>query len=290
MPPARSVREGIIVPICLLISSIISVQIGSAIAKGLFPVIGAPGTAASRLIFAAIILIAIWRPWRARLTLQDARSIIIYGVALGGMNLLFYMSLQRLPLGIVVAIEFTGPLAVAMFSSRRPIDFLWIALAVTGLVLLLPVRTGVEALDPLGVVLALGAGLCWALYILFGQKTGNVHGGYATSLGMLAGALFIAPVGIPSAGTALLQPAILPGVIGVAILSSALPYSMEMVALKRLPARTFGVLLSLAPALGALSGLVFLGERLLVMQWVAILSIVTASLGSALSIGPRPGR
>lgn len=290
MSQNRSVADGVVVPVLLLIASIMSVQVGSAIAKSLFPLIGAPGTAASRLVIAAIILIAIWRPWRARLTKRDAGSIAVYGAALGGMNLLFYLSLQRLPLGIVVAIEFTGPLAVAMFSSRRPIDFLWIALAVTGLLLLLPIRTGVDTLDPLGVVLALGAGLCWALYILFGQKTGNVHGGYSTSLGMMTGALFIAPVGVASAGTSLLQPAILPGIIGVAILSSALPYSLEMVSLKRLPARTFGVLLSLAPALGALSGLVFLGERLHLTQWTAIASIVLASLGSAATARATPTR
>jgi len=170
MSQNRSVADGVVVPVLLLIASIMSVQVGSAIAKSLFPLIGAPGTAASRLVIAAIILIAIWRPWRARLTKRDAGSIAVYGAALGGMNLLFYLSLQRLPLGIVVAIEFTGPLAVAMFSSRRPIDFLWIALAVTGLLLLLPIRTGVDTLDPLGVVLALGAGLCWALYILFGRR------------------------------------------------------------------------------------------------------------------------
>jgi inner membrane transporter RhtA len=209
---------------------------------------------------------------------------------MGLMNLFFYSSLDRIPLGIAVALEFTGPLAVAMAASRRPIDFVWIALAAFGLIAILPVGTGSQRLDPVGIGFALAAGLCWAIYIVFGQKAGNAHGGQTTALGTVVGAIVIVPFGIAHAGAALLSPALLPIAIAVALLSTALPYSLEMYALTRLPTRTFGVLMSGDPALGALSGLIFLGEKLSVIQWAAIASIMLASAGSAQTSrgGPQP--
>ncbi len=261
-----------------------SIQVGASLAKRLFPVVGAQGTTALRLLFASLILLVVWRPWRKRLTLAEARPILIYGAALGVMNLTFYLALERIPLGIAVAIEFTGPLAVALLSTRKAVDFIWAALAVAGVVMILPLAGTAEALDWVGVGWALVAGLCWALYILFGQKAGAaVHGGTATSLGMLTAALLVAPFGVAKAGTALLDASLLPFVLGIAVLSSALPYSLEMVALKQIPTRTFGILMSLEPALGALAGLLFLGERLSLMQGLAIGFIVLASAGSALS-------
>jgi inner membrane transporter RhtA len=272
--------QPILIPIGVLAVAMFSIQIGAALSKRLFPLVGASGATALRLAFAALMLLAVWRPWALRPSWREARTIVIYGLAMGWMNLFFYLSLSRIPLGIAVALEFTGPLAVAMATSRRPIDFVWIALAAFGLVALLPLGRA-SSLSPAGVAFALAAGVCWAIYIVFGRKAGNAHGGQTAALGTLAGALAIVPIGIGHAGMALLSPAVLPIALGVALLASALPYSLEMYALTRIPTRTFGVLMSAEPALGALSGLVFLGETLSSMQWGAIGCIMLASAGSA---------
>jgi inner membrane transporter RhtA len=263
----------------------ISIQIGAALAKQLFPVVGPAGASALRLAFASLLLVLVWRPWRMRPSARDLRAIVIYGLAMGGMNFFFYLSMNRIPLGISVALEFTGPLAVAMASSRRPVDFLWIALAALGLIALLPLGLESKPLAPSGVGFALAAGMCWAVYIFVGQKTGNAHEGQTAALGTLAGALVIVPIGIGHVGWALLSPTLVPAACGVALLSSALPYSLEMLALRRLPTRTFGVLMSGEPALAALSGLIFLSEKLTVIQWAAIASIILASAGSAVTSG-----
>jgi len=275
--------HSIALPICVLIVAMISIQTGAALAKGLFPLVGAAGATALRIALASLMLLAAWRPWRARPNAQEARGIVIYGLAMGWMNLFFYLSLSRIPLGIAVALEFTGPLAVAMATSHRAIDFLWIALAALGLLALLPLGFESTPLAPAGIGFALAAGFCWALYILYGQKAGAAHGGQTTALGTVVGAVMIVPIGIAHAGPALFTPALLPVACAVALLSSALPYSLEMFALTRLPTRTFGVLMSFEPALGALSGLCFLNESLTTIQWAAIASIMLASGGSAVT-------
>ena len=252
-------------------------------AKTLFPLVGAQGTTSLRLVFASIILLLILRPWRVRLTAKSLRTVVIYGIALGGMNFLFYMSLRSVPLGIAVALEFTGPLAVALFSSRKPLDFVWVALAATGLLLLIPTGQESASLDVTGVAYALGAGICWAGYIVFGQKAGEDNGIQTAALGVLIAAIFIAPIGAVHAGSALLDIGLIPTAIGVAILSTALPYSLEMVALTRMPARTFGTLASIEPAFGALSGMLFLHEHLSLTQWLAIAAIIMASAGATLT-------
>jgi inner membrane transporter RhtA len=274
-------RAPIAVPIAALVAAMVCFQLGAVLAKGLFPVVGAVGAAAMRLAIASVILFAVWRPWRMRLTLREARTIIVYGIAMGWMNLFFYLALRSIPLGIAMALEFTGPLGVALLASRRASDFLWVLMAVVGVLVLLPLGFGNKPLPPLGIASALAAGACWALYIVFGRKAGAVHGGQTTALGTLIGALFIVPIGIAHSGAQLFSLAILPAAIGVALLSSALPYSLEMFAMPRVPARTFGVLMSLDPAFGALSGLIFLGESLTPIQWAAIASIMAASAGSA---------
>lgn len=270
-------------PIGLLLIAMASIQTGASMAKTLFPLVGAQGTTSLRLIFASIILLLVLRPWRARFTAKSLRTVLFYGIALGGMNFLFYMSLRSVPLGIAVALEFTGPLAVALFGSRRPLDFVWIALAVMGLLLLIPNGEESASLDMTGVAYALGAGVCWAGYILFGQKAGEDNGIQTAALGVLIAALFIAPIGAVHAGWALFDIALIPTAIGVAILSTALPYSLEMVALTRMPARTFGTLASLEPAFGALSGMLFLHENLTLTQWLAIGAIILASAGATLT-------
>ena len=268
-------------PIAVLIAAMVCFQLGAVVAKGLFPAVGAAGTTALRMALASLMLLAVWRPWRMRLRLREMRVIIGYGLALGLMNLSFYMSLRSIPLGIAVALEFTGPLALAMAASRRAIDFLWILMAALGLFALLPLGLASQPLDTQGVACGLAAGVFWALYIFYGRKAGAAHGGQITALGMVIGSIVIVPIGVVQAGTQLLSPAILPAALGVALLSSALPYSLEMLAMPRLPTRTVGVLMSLDPALGALSGLCFLGERLSWIQWAAIFSIMAASAGSA---------
>ncbi|RMS55258.1 hypothetical protein ALP64_204628 [Pseudomonas syringae pv. actinidiae] len=270
-------------PLGLLIIAMISIQSGASLAKSLFPVVGAQGTTTLRLVFASLILLVILRPWRARLTAKSLRTVVIYGIALGSMNFLFYMSLPTVPLGIAVALEFTGPLAVALLSSRKPIDFLWVTTAVIGLLLLIPLRHSDAAIDLVGAGYALGAGVCWAAYIVFGQKAGADNGVQTAALGVMIAAIFIAPIGVVHAGSALLDISLIPAAIGVAILSTALPYSLEMVALTRMSARTFGTLASLEPVFAALSGLVFLHESLSLTQWLAISAIIFASIGATLS-------
>ena len=282
--------HSIALPVGALVVAMASIQLGAVLVKGLFPLIGAAGATALRLALASCMLLAVWRPWRMRPTAREMRSIVIYGLAMGWMNLFFYLSLNRIPLGIAVALEFTGPLAVAMAASHRAVDFLWVALAAAGLLALLPLGIESRPLAPAGVGFALAAGFCWALYILFGQRAGAVHGGGTAALGTLVGAIVIVPIGIAHAGAALFSPALMPAACAVALLSSALPYSLEMYALARLPTRTFGVLMSLSPALGALSGLCFLAERLTAIQWAAIASIMLASGGTAATSRPPPLR
>jgi len=270
-----------LLPTLSLIGAMASLCVGTSFAKSLFPEVGAQGTTAYRIVIGAIILLAFWRPWRFPLTRVNAAKIALYGVTLACMNLLFYMALKTLPLGIAIAIEFTGPLTLAVVLSRRTIDFVWIACALAGLILLIPTGQSVHDLDPQGIAYALGAAVCWALYIIFGKMAGNVHGGQATSLGLLAAAMVALPVGAAHAGMALLDPKLILAGVAVGILSSALPYSLEMVALRRLPQKTFGVLLSMEPAMGALAGVVVLNEHLSQTQWLAILGIIVASAGCA---------
>ncbi|MAB97027.1 MAG: threonine/homoserine exporter RhtA [Pseudomonadaceae bacterium] len=285
--PSTFSRFPVLLPIALVIIAMISIQSGASLAKSLFPVIGAEGTTALRLGIGALILCLLLRPWQAKLTLQSCRSLLAYGVALGLMNLMFYMALQTIPLGIAVALEFTGPLTLALLSSRRPIDFLWIALAATGLWLLLPTNLTDEPLDPVGMALALGAGAFWAMYIIFGKRAGSEHGRHTVALGTLVAAIVVIPIGLWQAGSNLFALDILPIAFGVAVLSSALPYSLEMMALTRLPARTFSIMMSLEPAIAALAGLLFLTEHLSFSQWLAISFIILASTGTAATMKPQ---
>jgi inner membrane transporter RhtA len=282
---AASGREGPLAalgPIGALLWSMASIQVGAALAQRLFPLVGAQGTTALRVTLAAAILLAVRRPPLKGLTGAQLRIIALYGGALGAMNLLFYLSLRTIPLGVAVAVEFTGPLVLAAASHRGRLDILWLALAAAGLVALAPFAGA--SLDPAGLLLALGAGVFWALYILFGQKAGAADPGAATAWGMATAALVVIPFGVARAGTALLDPALLPVALGVAVLSSALPYSLEMFALTRLPRATFGTLMSLEPAVGALAGWLMLGQHLSARQGLAITAIILASAGAAATL------
>ncbi len=273
--------------VALLLVSMLSIQSSASLAKTVFPVIGPAATTALRLLFAALVLLPVMRPWRAKLTLRDWQPIILYGLSTGIMNMCFYQAISRIPLGVGVALEFAGPLATAMIGSRRPVDFLWIALAVGGLYLLLPIHEFSGNLDPVGVAFALGAGFCWAMYIFFGKRAGNAGGGASVALGMIVGACAAFPFGFAAAGTSMFSLSVLPLALLLGVFSSALPYALEIVALKQLPSQTFGILMSLEPVLAALSGFVFLGERLTFEQWIALACIIAASIGATLTIRKR---
>jgi inner membrane transporter RhtA len=260
--------------------AMVSFQLGATMAKRLIPVIGAPGTTALRLGLSALIVLALQRPWRSVPSRAAWPAVLAYGISLGAMNSVFYLALRTIPLGIAVALEFTGPLAVAVMASRRKMDYLWVALAAAGLFELLPIRPSGSALDGTGVLFALAAGVGWALYIVFGQKAGRAHGPAASTWGLLIAALCVVPVGILHGGDRLLDPKVLPLGLGVAVFSSAFPYTLEMVALRRLSARTFGTLMSFEPAIAAIAGVVILGEHLTLLQSLAVAAIVVASAGA----------
>ncbi len=270
-----------------LLGSLVSLSIGTSFAKSLFPAIGAGGTTLYRLVFATLILMAWWRPWRRQWTWADALPLGLYGVTLGVMNLLFYNAIKTIPFGLAIAIEFTGPLALALWHSRKASDGLWVVLAILGLGLILPWPGAHDALDPLGIGLAWAAGVCWALYIVYGQRVAKQYGVMATPMGMLAAALVVTPFGLYEAGSALLDTQWLAAGLAVALLSSAVPYTLEMYALKHLPKGTFSILLSLEPAVGAIAGWIVLAERLSPGQWAAMGFIIAASMGSAWSAGQR---
>lgn len=274
-------------PVAALMGSLVSLSVGTSFAKHLFPAVGAEGTTAYRIFFATLILMALWRPWRRRWSREDIGPLALYGLTLGAMNLLFYTSLKTIPFGLAIAIEFTGPLALALWTSRRASDLLWVALAVLGLALILPWR-GLDApgaLDPVGMGFALAAGVCWALYIVFGQRVARRYGAMATPMGMLAAAVLVLPIGVAQAGAALLEGRWLLAGLAVAVLSSAIPYTLEMYSLRHLPKRTFSILLSLEPAVGAVAGWIVLAERLSASQWLAMGFIMAASMGAAWSAG-----
>ncbi len=274
-------------PLLVLLIAMTSIQGSASLAKTLFPVVGAPGITALRLGLGTLILCVIFKPWRLRFRPEQRLPLLMYGLALGGMNYMFYLSLRTVPLGIAVALEFTGPLSLALMGSRRLLDFVWVALAVLGLWFLLPLGHDISSVDPLGAALAVGAGACWALYIVAGQKAGAEHGPATVAAGSVIAALVFVPVGLSFADSGIWQLSLIPAAIAIAILSSALPYSLEMIALTRLPARTFGTMMSLEPAMAALSGMLFLGEVLTLVQWLALLAIIGASIGATLTLRPK---
>ena len=275
-------RYASFVPLLAILGSVTCLGLGTSWAKhSLFPLVGAQGTTAVRVGFSALLLLLFWRPWRWQLSRADLRTVALYGTALGLTNLCFYMALRTIPFGIAVAIEFSGPLAVALVASRRPLDFVWVALAVAGLGLLLPLGHDISNLDPAGVLFALAAAVCWASYILFGKRASHLHAGHSVSLGLAMAALVVVPVGVAHSGATLLAPVVLATGLGVALVSSAIPISLEMVALKRLTPQAFGIMSSMEPAVAAMLAFMLLDERLDAPQWLAIGMIMAASMGSS---------
>jgi inner membrane transporter RhtA len=266
-----------------------SVQFGSGLAKTLFDDAGPGGTVFLRVAFAAVVLMALWRPRIKGVARRDLLLAALFGVALAGMNFSFYLAIDRIPLGVAVTFEFIGPLAVAVAGSRRPLDGVWVALAGAG-ILLLSDFGDFGSLDSAGVGLALLAGSFWAAYILLSARAGQAFpGGAGLALAMVVATVLLAPVGVADAGGALLEPGVLGIGAAVAMLSSAIPYSLELEALRKLPAGVFGVLMSLDPAVAALAGYVVLGEILGAREHAAIGLVVVASAGAARSAPPRAG-
>jgi inner membrane transporter RhtA len=268
----------------VLLVSITSLCMGSSFAKSLFPLVGAVGMTGLRNGLSAAMMALVFRPWRWRLDRTRWLLALGYGAILGCMNLSFYLALERLPVGIAVAVEFLGPLSVALFSSSRQLDLMWVMLAAAGVASLALPGGGAVRLDPVGVVLALAAAVGWAGYIVVGQRASRVmDGAQAVSIGLLMAALVTVPLAIVVAGPVLARPGVLARGAFVAILCSVVPYPLEMIALRRMPRHVFGVLLSIEPAMGAVAGLLVLGERLSLLRWAAIGAIVAASAGVTLT-------
>jgi len=277
-------RTSYLLPILAIFGSIVFLCTGTSWAKNtLFQEVGAQGTTALRLGFSASMMLLFWRPWRTPIARQDLRSIALYGATLGIMCLSFYMALRTLPFGIAVAIEFAGPLSVAVWASRKPLDYLWIALAVVGLGLLLPLGHDVNTLDPVGIAYATVGSVGWACYIVFGKRVGHLPVSITAPLGAAVAAMVVVPVGVAHAGAVLLSPSILLTGLGVALISSAIPISLELFALKHLPKNVYGTMTSMEPAVAALLALLLLGEVLSPTQCVAIGLIMLASMGCAFS-------
>ena len=264
----------------LVLGAIASVQFGSAIATTLFAQIGPGGAVWLRLLFGTLILVPLWRPqWRGR-SARDLALAGLFGLVLASMNLSFYSSIHRIPLGIAVTLEFVGPLVVAIAGSRRPLDLLWVAMAAAGILAL--TQGGVHDLDGLGVALALLAGCFWAAYILITARVGRAfEGATGLSLAMCVGTVLMTPLGIAQGGSHLLEPRSLLLGAAVGLLSSAIPYSFENEALRRIRPGVFGVLMSIEPAMAALAGFIVLGQGLAARAVVGIALVVVASVGAA---------
>jgi inner membrane transporter RhtA len=267
--------------IALVVVAVSTLQVGAAFAVTLFDEIGSSGAALLRLAIAALVLLAVWRPSLAGQSRSDLLTAVVFGLALGTMNWAIYSAMDRIPIGVAVTIEFAGPLGLAVALSRRPRDVVWVVLAAAG-ILLLTNPFGASDLDGAGVALALLAAAAWAVYIPLSARTGTlVPGGRGLAIAMLVGALLVAPAGIAQGGAELLAPALLAQGAVVALASSVIPYSLELESLRRIPARVFGVLMSLEPAVAALAGFVVLGQALGALDLAAIGLVVIASAGAA---------
>jgi inner membrane transporter RhtA len=274
-------------PVALVLGGVLSVQWGAALAFTLFDEIGPTGAVLLRVGLAAVILVALWRPTARGLTGMQVREVAMFGAVLAAMNLSFYEALDRIPLGIAVTLEFVGPLGVAVLGSRRPIDLVWVGLAAAGILLLAPISGG--DIDALGVALALLAGVFWAGYIVLAARIGrSFERGTGLALAMVVGTVLLIPSGIGGAVDAFGDLELLAAGLGAALLSSAIPYSLEIEALRRLPESTFGVLMSLEPAVAAMVGFVGLDQDLAATDVVAIALVVVASAGALRTAAPVP--
>ncbi|MCW2394284.1 EamA family transporter [Sphingobium sp. B8D3C] len=272
-----------LLPVLAVVGSTACFQFGAAFAKGLYPSVGPIGASALRILFAALILLVLVRPWRAWPARPDWLALLGLGTCVAGAILFFYLAIAHLPLGIAISIQSLGPLTLAACMAKRALHLLWVALAGLGIWCLVGADSAKGALEPVGLLFALIAAACWAGYILCGRRVATSFGAGGAALSLCVAALLVVPVGMMQNGVGLFAPALLPLALLVAILSAAIPLSLELYALPRLPARNFAVLTSLEPAFAVLAGLFMLGERLSAIQLAGIAMVVTASMGSVMS-------
>ncbi|WP_217171346.1 DMT family transporter [Streptomyces sp. AC512_CC834] len=272
-------RFGSLGPVGLVLAGGLSVQFGAALAVSLMPRAGALGVVTLRLAVAAVVMLLVCRPRLRGHSRADWGTVVVFGIAMAGMNGLFYQAVDRIPLGPAVTLEVLGPLALSVFASRRAVNLVWAALALSGVFLL--GGGGFDDLDPAGAAFALAAGVMWAAYILFSARTGRrFPQADGLALAMAVGALLFLPLGIAESGSKLIDPVTLALGAGVALLSSVLPYTLELLALRRLPAPTFAVLMSLEPAIAAAAGFLILDQALSATQSAAIALVIAASMGA----------
>ncbi|WP_432170111.1 EamA family transporter [Streptomyces sp. 1222.5] len=272
-------RLGSLGPVGLVLAGGVSVQFGGALAVTLMPRAGALGVVTLRLLVAAVVLLVVCRPRLRGHSRTDWGTVIVFGIAMGAMNGLFYSAVARIPLGPAVTLEVLGPLALSVLASRRAVNAVWAGLALAGVFLL--GGGGFGGLDPVGVALALGAGAMWAAYIVFSARTGRrFPQADGLALAMAVAALLFLPLGIAESGGRLLDPTTVALGSAVALLSSVLPYTLELLALRRLPASTFAILMSLEPALAATAGFLILDQALSAMEAAAIALVIAASIGA----------
>ena len=278
--PAKAARAaiGLAPPAVYVVAGIVSAQVGASAAKYMFAALGPAATVSLRTAFAALILLLVWRPRLRGRSRADLLAALALGATLAGLSLSFYAALERIPLGVAMTLEFAGPLGIALVGSRRRLDLLWGVLAVAGILVLSPIGGTV---DPLGAALALLGGTFWAGSILLSARIGRtIPGGGGLAMAMAVAAIVTLPFGIVAGERVAADPRLLLIALGVALLSSVIPFSLELEALRRIPVRVFGVLMSLEPAIAALVGLVLLGEVLRVREMAAIGLVVTASVGA----------
>jgi len=271
--------------VAFIIGGLVAQEVGASIAVLVFPQVGPAGMVSLRLVFSAIILLVVARPKLRGISRRSWIVVTLFGISLGGMNLLFYEALARIDLGPTVTIEVLGPLALSVILARRAIAWLWAGLAFTGVVLLS--QGGLDGIDPIGVLFALGAAAGWAAYILASRETGKSFEGLGgLAIAMVIGAIITLPFGISQAGATLLEPHILLLGLAVAVLSSAIPYALELIALRRIKAETFSVVIASSPAIATLAGFVILGQQIGWLQGLGIACVIAASIG-AVRLAPR---
>ncbi|MGW5095925.1 EamA family transporter [Streptomyces nodosus] len=277
--PGGPPRRGSLGPVGLVLAGGVSVQFGAALAVGLMPRAGALGVVTLRLVVAAVVLLLVCRPKLRGHSRADWGTVVVFGIAMAGMNGLFYQSVNRIPLGPAVTLEVLGPLALSVFASRRAVNLIWAGLALAGVFLL--GGGGFGDLDPAGVAFALSAGAMWAAYIVFSARTGRrFPQADGLALAMAVAAVLFVPLGIAESGSKLLVPTTVGLGAAVAVLSSVLPYTLELLALRRLPASTFAIMMSLEPAIAATAGFLVLDQALTALQAVAIVLVIAASMGA----------
>jgi inner membrane transporter RhtA len=286
-------NRSILLPVLAAAGAMAAFQIGAALAKTLFPAVGAQGAAALRLFFGSLMLLALVRPWRFwPQKTADKRAVILpliaLGAAIAGAMQMFYLAIERLPIGVAIALQFLGPLGIALVSSRKPVDLVWIAFAALGVWFLTDPASAGVSLDPVGVAWSLGAAACWAAYIVMGRYVSGIFGRATAPLTVGIAALIIMPIGVAHAGAALLDLSLMPVAILMALFSAAIPFVLEFFAMPRMPARTFATLTSLEPGFGVLFGFVMLQEVLTLPQLGGVGLVIAASAGAIWTGQARP--